>query len=294
MNFLFIQEAGRHEANKRFRESLCLKSAMNRLDGHSAEVWGLNYPQFDQFDERERWADVIFVLENYTHQWLPIDKIRQSKKLKVFWSIDSHCVLQMHRELCDKLRPDIHLNSTERYLPYFKDLAGRTLWFPNAYPKDLIMPLDGARKLYDFGFCGTLHDDRRGVLDALSEFKPKLDNFVIGEEMVKAINSYRIHFNKSIGDDINYRTFETLGCGTFLITNQTDGLEKLFDIGKDLVTWRDVDDLRTKVRHYLHNPEERVAIERKGHETALSRHTYDARCEYLLRVLSEPDPQLFV
>ena len=34
--------------------------------------------------------------------------------------------------------------------------------------------------------------------------------------MVDAINSYYIHFNRNIGDDINYRTFETTGCKTLL------------------------------------------------------------------------------
>lgn len=259
---------------------------MNRIDGHSAQVWGLNYPRFEEFDELERWADVLFILENYTYHWLPIDKIRESKKLKIFWSIDSHCVLQMHREVCDRLKPDIHLNSTERYLPHFHDITKRAHWFPNAYPSDLIAPIEGVEKPYDLGFCGTVHDDRRDLLNALSEFNPKIDSFVIGDEMVKAINSYKIHLNKNIGDDINYRTFETLGCRTFLITNYTPGLEKLFDVGRDLVTWSDREDLRSKIHHYLSNPSEREAIERKGYETVRERHSYDSRCRYLVRLIN--------
>ena len=45
--------------------------------------------------------------------------------------------------------------------------------------------------------------------------------------MVKAINSYKIHFNRNHSKDINYRTFETLGCQTVLVTNNTDRLKDL-------------------------------------------------------------------
>jgi len=286
MNFLFIQEAGRHEANKHFRESLCLKNSINRIQGHSAEVWGMNYPKFNEFEELEKWADVIFILENYTPDWLPLDKISKSNKLKIYWSIDSHCVLPMHIDVCKKLKPDIHLNSTEYYLQYFNDFSKYTYWFPNAYPSDLIKPINNVDKKYDFGFCGSLHNERRDIMNALAEFNPKVDNFVIGDDMVKAINSYKIHFNRNLGNDINYRTFETLGCKTFLITNHTPGLEKLFDIGKDLVTWDNMNDLKEKIRYYLDNPKSREEIENKGYETVLKKHTYDSRAKYLLRIIS--------
>jgi len=295
MNFLFIQEAGRHDANKHFRESLCLKNSINRIEGNYAEVWGLNYPKFEEFDELEKWADVIFLLENYNSKWVPFDKIIKSKKIKVFWSIDSHMpaegingvsVLQAHVELCDKLRPDIHLNSTEYYVPYFNKNSRFSYWFPNAYPSDLISPLNIEKK-YNIGFCGSILHDRAYFLNnVLDEFNPKIDNFVIGNKMVEAINSYKIHFNRNLLNDINYRTFETLGCKTFLLTNYTPGLEKLFNIGKDLVTYDDANDLKDKVKYYINNDREREQIEEQGYLTALKKHTYDARCRYLMRILS--------
>ena len=104
--------------------------------------------------------------------------------------------------------------------------------------------------------------------------------------MVTAINSYKINFNKNIANDINYRTFETLGCKTFLITNYTEGLEKLFALDKDLVSYTTVDDLKYKIRYYLNNPSKREEIESHGHETALKKHTYDSRCRYLMRIIA--------
>ena len=285
MNFLIIQEAGRHEANRQFRESLCLKNAINKIPGNSAEVWGLNYPKFDQFDDLEKWTDVIFILENYTPDWLPIERINKSKKIKIYWSIDSHCVLSMHIDVCNKIRPDIHLNSTEHYLPYFTNSSKYCYWFPNAYCSDLIKPLN-LEKIYNVGFCGSLFPERQGLLNEIAEFTPKADNFVIGNDMVKAINSYKIHLNKNISNDINYRTFETLGCKTFLITNFTPGLEKLFNIEKDLITFDNTNDLKEKIKFYLCNPAQREEIETNGYNTALKKHTYDTRARYLLRIIS--------
>jgi len=295
MNFLIIQEAGRHEANKQFRESISLKNSINRIEGNTAEVWGKGYPRFNEFEDLEKWADVIFTLENYTPEWLPVEKISNSKKIKIYWSIDSHMpadsfsgnsVLQSHVELCDKLKPDIHLNSTECYVPYFNRNSRFSYWFPNAYPSDLITPINIEKK-YDIGFCGSILHDRAYILtNVLGEFKPKIDNFVIGNEMVKAINSYKIHFNKNISNDINYRTFETLGCKTFLLTNYTPGLEKLFDIGRDLVTYENFDDLKDKVKYYLKNDSERETIASNGYNTVIKKHTYDSRCKYLLRIIS--------
>ena len=93
--------------------------------------------------------------------------------------------------------------------------------------------------------------------------------------MVNAINSYKIHFNKNIADDINYRTFETTGCGTFLLTNYTPGLEKLFDIGKEIVVYNDLNDLDNKVKYYLENEEERTKKD----------HTYFERAKMLIDII---------
>ena len=283
MKIVIIQEAGRHEKNKNFRESLCLHRALSRIEGVESKVWGLNYPDFDMsFSEIEKWADVIFLIENYTSNWLPINEISNSKKLKIFWSIDSHCVLEKHKQICRILNIDILLNSTESYIPKFDGLVKKSYWFPNSYPDEVIFPKD-IEKTTDVGFCGN----DRPEIHYLDKFKIKKDLFVIGDDMVNAINSYKIHFNKNIADDINYRTFETTGCGTFLLTNYTPGLEKLFDIGKEIVVYNDLNDLDNKVKYYLENEEEREKIAKAGYERSKKDHTYFERSKKLIQIINE-------
>ena len=284
MKIVIIQEAGRHEKNKNFRESLCLHRALSRIEEVESKVWGLNYPDFNMsFSEIEQWADVIFVIENYTSDWLPINEISNSKKLKIFWSIDSHCVLEQHKQLCRLLNIDILLNSTESYLPNFDRLVKKSYWFPNSYPDELIFPKN-IEKTIDIGFCGNVLN-RGHVIDSLDKYDIKKDIFVIGDDMVDVINSYKIHLNCNISNDINYRTFETTGCGTFLLTNYTPGLEKLFDIGKEIVVYNDLNDLDNKVRYYLENEEEREKIAKAGYERSKKDHTYYERAKILVNII---------
>ena len=284
MKIVIIQEAGRHEGNKNFRESLCLHKALSRIEEVESKVWGLNYPDFNMsFSEIEQWADVIFVIENYTSDWLPINEISNSKKLKIFWSIDSHCVLEQHKQLCRLLNIDILLNSTESYLPNFDGLVKKSYWFHNSYPGELIFPKN-IEKTVDIGFCGNVLN-RGHVIDSLDKYDIKKDIFVIGDDMVDVINSYKIHLNCNISNDINYRTFETTGCGTFLLTNYTPGLEKLFDIGKEIVVYNDLNDLDNKVRYYLENDEEREKIAKAGYERSKKDHTYFERTKNLIDII---------
>ncbi len=286
MRITIIQEAGRHDKNKEFRECLNLHRSLSKIDGVESRVWGLNYPDYSiPFNEIEDWSDVIFVIENYTSEWLPLKEISESKKLKIFWSIDSHCVLQQHQQLCQMLNIDILLNSTEKYIPAFEGLVKKSYWFPNAYPSDLMMPL-GIEKTHDVGFCGNVIN-RGHVIDSLDKYGIKKDIFVIGDDMVRAINSYKIHLNCNIADDINYRTFETTGCGTMLITNYTQGLEKLFDIDKEIVVYRSLEELDQKVRYYLDNEEEREEIARSGYERSSKDHTFDRRSETIVEIIKE-------
>lgn len=281
MNILIIQEAGRNEKNKEFRESLCIQRALSKIEGVKSVVWGLNYPTFyTPFDYLEKWTDVIFILENYNSAWLPVEKIKFSKKIKIFWSIDSHCVLKQHQKMCELLKINILLNSSEQYLPHFKGLVDKSYWFPNCYCDELIFPLD-KEKTVDLGFCGNVIN-RGDILNYLEKFNIKKDIFVIGNDMVEAVNSYKIHFNKNISDDINYRTFETTGCRTMLLTNKTPNLEKLFEVGKEIETYNSLEELDEKIVYYLNNPNKRIEIEKAGHDRSKKEHTYLNRMKFIL------------
>ena len=165
----------------------------------------------------------------------------------------------------------------------FNGLVKKSYWFPNSYPDDLMFPTN-TEKSVDVGFCGNILN-RGHIIDSLNKFGIKKDIFVIGKDMVDCINSYKIHLNCNISNDINYRTFETTGCGTFLLTNYTPGLEKLFDIGKEIVTYSSIQDLSEKVSYYLNNDDERNRIAKAGYEKSKANHTYYERSKKIIEII---------
>lgn len=288
MNILIIQEGGRNEKNKNFRESLVLSRSLNKIDGIQSKVWGLGHDNYqtESFEDLSRWTDVFFILENYNSGWLPVDKIKESKKLKIFWSIDSHYALGQHMDQCKRLGTNILLNSTEYFIPNFESISDRCYWFPNCYPSDLIQPIQIDKKI-DLGFCGNVRPELE-MLDRISleeNISIRKDLFVLGDDMVKSINSYKIHFNKNISIDINYRTFETCGCRTLLLTNYTPNLEKLFKINEEVVVWENYNDLKYKVKSLLSDDSLRKSIEKRGYDRVLRDHTYDVRANQLVEII---------
>lgn len=286
MKILIIQEHGRHEKNCNFRESENLKRALNRVDPNiEVTIWGLGYDNFRiPFKSIVKSQDVVILLENYeTNNWIP--DLSKLKQLKLFWSIDSHCVLQYHQELQKKHNIDIVLCSNVLDVDNFK--SGK--WFPSCYPKDLITPLNIPKSI-NFGFCGnSAVPNRKEILEYLSQnLGLQWHEMVIGNDMVKLVNTYKIHFNYNTSHEINYRTFETLGCKTLLFTNYTPKLEKLFEIDKHLVVYKNLNDLRDKLKYYLNNESERLKIENSGYNHVVNNHSYDNRAKQLLSIIGRP------
>jgi spore maturation protein CgeB len=284
MKILIIQEKGRNAGNLEYREALNLHRSLQKHNVESI-VWGLNYDNFKiTFNEISKDCDVILLLENYeVNNWVP--DLSNFKGLKIFWSIDSHCVPQQHVNTCNKHNIDIVLNAVYGHEKYFSQ---KCVYFPNAYPDDLIFPIGEVDKNNDIGFCGNWLNRRQWIdLIEKNNISVKKDIFVIGDDMVKAINSYKIHFNRNLSDDINFRTFETLGCKTLLITNHTPGLEKLFTIGENIVVYENEKDLIDKINFYLNNDKEREEMVHKGYEHVKNNHTYYNRAEQLINIIKE-------
>lgn len=280
MKILIIQADGKHEANRLFREASCLRRSFQRI-GVSAECWGPGYPLFNESFERvSKDADVLLVTENYERGgWIP--NLAGYGMLKMFWSIDAHVVLKRHVEFCDRNGINVLLSSTERYMRNFH--IEKKYWFPNCYPSDLFDMVSGVEKKKDVGFCGNINN-RGGWLELLG-IKP--DVMILGEAMIRKIAGYRIHWNRGIRDDINYRVFETLGAGTFLLTNRVPGLDRLFVDGRHLVSYVNGSDCIDKMAYYIKNENEREKIAAAGRLFAKRNHTYDVRARQLVDIVKE-------
>jgi hypothetical protein len=284
MKILIIQENGRHLENREFRECFNLQRALLRKNIDTV-VWGLGHDNFNTpFQQIIKDVDVIILLENYdSNGWLP--DLSNINKLKIFWSIDSHMVLMNHITTVVKNKIDIVLNAIESHQNYFK--TSKTFYFPNAYPSDLISPIDGVDKNIFLGFCGSLLN-RSEILDKLeNNFGIKKDIWKLGNEMVKTINGYKIHFNKTLSNDINYRIFETMGCNTLMLTNSTENINTFFNDMENIVIYNDETELFEKLNVLSSDNDLVKKISNSGYELVKNNHTYDNRADVLLKLIND-------
>ena len=85
-----------------------------------------------------------------------------------------------------------------------------------------------------------------------------------------AINLSHFNYNRYSSD----RLFRILGSGAFCLTHYYPEIEKDFELGKELVTFYDLDDLVAKINYYLWHMEQRQAIAKAGCTKAQNNFTW--------------------
>lgn len=280
-HILIIQENGRHKKNRMFRECFSLQRALVH-HGAKADVWGLGHSNYDTEPEWDEY-DLIINLENYDETgWVP--NLREVKALKFLWSIDAHVKgIQSYMQTAINGRYNLILQAT----PQFVQEGSGSIWFPNCYDDDLLMPIDQLPKLYDVGFCGNVCN--RGQL--IEWLKANVENFrfdefVIGDAMVRAINHYKVHWNCNIGADINYRNFETMGCRTALLTSANPNYRQLgFVENVHFCTYGSIPEMQEKIQYLVREDGMREELAKNGYEFAKANHTYKNRAQHILERL---------
>jgi glycosyltransferase involved in cell wall biosynthesis len=278
MRMLIIQENGRHEENRHFRECFSLQKSLKKF-GIGAEVWGLGHSNYDKEVDFDSY-DVIINLENYDTGWVP-NLLEASAPKKLIWNIDAHCTgFEKCMQTFTQGNYDLILQATKDFI------QENSVWFPNCYDDSLFYETPCEEKEHTLGFCGSLLN-RAQLLDFLEqEHSLKKDIWVLGDAMVKAVGSYWMHFNINLANDINYRSFETLGCGTALVTNRNYQYGMLgFEDEKNCIMYGDIDELKEKLSKYSKNKNKLKEIIEGGRVLARE-HTYDVRAATLIEILS--------
>ena len=78
------------------------------------------------------------------------------------------------------------------------------------------------------------------------------------------------------------RTWITLGCGGFLLTNYTPGLETIFTKGRHLEWYHSQEECFDLISYYLNHDQKRQKIAIKGYEYVHEYHTYDAMIDEIV------------
>lgn len=97
------------------------------------------------------------------------------------------------------------------------------------------------------------------------------------------INDTRPYFKKAIP----LRIYDILSVRGFLVTNNHNSNLGQFEVGKDIVVYRDTKDLIEIIEYYMEHEQEREEIANHGYETLKSKHSLQSRIRYILKQVLE-------
>jgi len=178
--------------------------------------------------------------------------------------------------------------------------------FHHSYP---LTPEEQAEYGCNVGFVGTLlplalYSTRVEALEAVSDLglgiwsvhdipaslKPYNRGPALGEKMLRVLCGSKIQINPH-GNFMRYggnmRLFEAAACGVFQITDDLPGTSRWFSPGENIVTYRDIAQLRQLTAYYLQHEDERCAIAHAAQEHVYKHHTYDQRMATLVDLVHE-------
>jgi spore maturation protein CgeB len=132
-------------------------------------------------------------------------------------------------------------------------------------------------------------------LDPVNYYSDKLlarkHSPLYGLEMYKLFNHSKIVLNFHIGVAGKYagnmRMFEVTGAGSCLLTDNKSNLKELYEIGKEIVAYDNVQDCVSKVKWLLENEAERKEIALAGQRRTLRDHTVEKRCELIIDLIEQ-------
>ncbi len=227
-------------------------------------------------------------------------------KPSIFWAIDTHIRPEWYLE---KAKDFTHVFCAQRPgAEYLRKAGIPARWCPLAFDPE-IHRKHSLPKVLDISFVGNfgrfrykrflwkgkkIFKERAKLISLLKKkFNIFTGNFYF-EDMAVVNSISKIVFNRSVGDDVNMRVFEALGCGSLLVTNRLGaGQDLLFKNGEHLVEYTTEKELIDAVRFYLHQDEEREKIAEKGRALALKKHTYAHRMDYMLSFLASQTEKRF-
>jgi spore maturation protein CgeB len=196
--------------------------------------------------------------------------------------------------------------------------AGEVHYVPTACDPSFHAPItlseeDKKRWGSPISFVGAGYHNRQNMFASLSNYPFKIwgsewptgrpfdrlvqeeSRRVAPEEYIKIFNATDININlhssserdgvDPSGDFVNPRTFELASCGAFQLCDNRSLLTECFEVGKEIVTFNNLDELKQLIHYYQDKPEERRAVSERARARVLKDHTYQRRLEQMLGII---------
>ncbi len=166
------------------------------------------------------------------------------------------------------------------------------IYLPEGANPELHRPFD-TQKTVDVSFVGQCYGNRPEIVQRLERQGIDVEAYgyrwpngpLSTEEMIRMYSRSRVNLGFGGVDrfkdsfSLKGRDFEVPMSGGLYLTEYHPELARWYDLGREVVTYTDFDDLIEKIRYLLSNPEEAEEIRKKGFRRARSEHTWEMRFE---------------
>lgn len=218
----------------------------------------------------------------------------------VYWAFDTHIDEKGYQYRLNRAKQFDHvfLCHKAQIASFIKDGIDpeKIHYLPVAAEPDCYQPYPIMKK-WDWCFIGHLNSPNR--IDLVDRFVKEFDlgdgkgylgwrfahiqGHNVLDDVAKKYSMSRIAINDSIRNDLNMRTFEVMATGTPLLTQENEPLLELFEPGKHLMTFTNVDEAVIKAKMLLHDHAFREEIGKAGLTEVLNKHTYHHRMLEILK-----------
>jgi hypothetical protein len=163
-------------------------------------------------------------------------------------------------------------------------------WMPYACDLEFYHPLATEHDL-DVAFIGKLRvspERARLIGDLSRRYRMNENRYYYQREIVDFYSRAKIVLNVPLADDLNFRTFEAMSCGSMLLTRRVNnGQEVLFEEGKHYAAFSTEQEMFEKIDYYLAHPHERETIAAAGLAEVQLHHRLEQRLDELLNTVIE-------
>lgn len=83
------------------------------------------------------------------------------------------------------------------------------------------------------------------------------------------------------------RTYTAIGCGAFYLCQYVEGIEEVFMPDKEIVIFKDDEEMIEKIKYYLPLEDKRREIAENGQKRVLTEYTYQHRLREMVNILKE-------
>jgi hypothetical protein len=193
---------------------------------------------------------------------------------------------------------DLNLTSDPHGLAKYWAHGGLALFHPEAADPKWYYPL-GLPFRHEVSFVGARYGWRPLLIEGLKRRGIQVECFgkgwpngaIANEEMnaLYAVSRVNLGFG-GIGYSRNLlclkgRDFEVPMSGALYLTQHNPELAEVFDIGREILTYGEIDDCAGVIRSILEDPDRAQRIREAGRSRSLKEHTYTARWTHVLRTL---------